>query len=99
MHSIEVTIHGAKYPLRMSMGAMLRFKNLTGKEINDVDMTALSELATVFYCCVASACKAEGRPFDFSLEEFCDNITLDEMNAMSAIFEGSEVNEGEKKSL
>lgn len=83
----------------MSMGAMLRYKNLTGKEISDVDMTALSELATVFYCCVASACKADGKEFQFSLEEFCDHITLEEMNAMSAIFEGSEAHEGEKKSL
>ena len=31
MAKIEVTINGAKYPCRPTMGAMLRFKKETGK--------------------------------------------------------------------
>ena len=35
MAKIEVTINGAKYPCRPTMGAMLRFKKETGKTLTD----------------------------------------------------------------
>ena len=35
MAKIEVTINGAKYPCRPTMGAMLRFKKETGKTVSE----------------------------------------------------------------
>ena len=35
MAKIEVTINGTAYPCRPTMGAMLRFKKETGKEVTE----------------------------------------------------------------
>lgn len=45
MAKIEIKINGEAYPCRPTMGAMLRFKEQTGKEITDLDTTIRSERA------------------------------------------------------
>jgi hypothetical protein len=78
MKKIEVTINGKAYPCRQTMGAMLRFKQETGKEVTEIG-NSISELCTYLYCCVVSACKADGVPFDLSLMDFADSLTAEEM--------------------
>lgn len=89
------------------MGAMLRFRNETGREVTDID-GGFSDLCTYLWCCVVSACKKDNIPFDMPLMDFADNIEPEDMNAWSqAIQSESEAGEsesgkktkGQKKSL
>ena len=56
------------------MGAMLRFKRETGREVTELDGGSLSDLCTYLWCCVKSASSADGRDFGLSLMEFADVI-------------------------
>jgi hypothetical protein len=44
MKKIEVTINGEAFPCRPTMGAMLRFKRETGKEVVDITDWAFTAL-------------------------------------------------------
>lgn len=78
----SIKIAGASYPCRMSMGAGLRFKRLTGKEVTEIGGDAFSEVATLIFVCVQSSCKADGVEFGMSLEDFCDCVGIEEMTAV-----------------
>lgn len=79
MAKVEITINGKAYPCRMTMGAMLRFKNETGKEVLQVEEWGFSDLCTLLWCCIVSACKADGVEFSLSLMEFADGLAPDEV--------------------
>ena len=81
MAKIEVTINGKAYPCSQTMGAMLRFKEQTGKEITEMDAASFNDQVTFLWCCVESACAREKIPFDLSLMEFADSIEPEEMAA------------------
>lgn len=101
MKLIEVTINGEAYPCSPTMGAMLRFKQQTGKEISEIDTGSFTDLCTYLWCCVASASKREGKDFNMSLMEFADSITRDDMVQWSQSVPTTESvpdESGEKKS-
>lgn len=107
MAKIEININGKAYPCRPTMGAMLRFKNETGREVTDSD-GGFSDLCTYLWCCVVSACNKDNMNFDMSLMDFADSINSEDMTAWSqAIQSESEAEEsesgkktkGQKKSL
>ena len=75
MAKVEITINGVVYPCRQTMGAMLRFKQETGKEVTEIDPGSFSDLCTYLWCCVKSASKADGKDFDLSLMDFADSVT------------------------
>ena len=54
MPKIEIMINGKAYPCRQTMGAMLRFKKETGKEVTELG-NSLSDMFAYLFCCVASA--------------------------------------------
>lgn len=99
MAKIEVTINNVAYPCRPTMGAMLRFKKETGKEITEIKQDSFTDLCTYLYCCVASASAADGVAFTLSLMEFADALNPDDMNAWAAAMQntGTENAEGEEK--
>ena len=75
MAKVEITINGVVCPCRQTMGAMLRFKQETGKEVTEIDPGSFSDLCTYLWCCVKSASKADGKDFDLSLMDFADSVT------------------------
>lgn len=95
MEGIEVKISGKSYPCRMTMGAMLRFKRITGREVSDVQLNAASDMAVLLYCCTASACNADGVAFEMDCDTFCDRIDPESMNAMSASIAGPDNSDAE----
>ncbi|WP_290100537.1 hypothetical protein [uncultured Muribaculum sp.] len=101
MKRIEININGTAYPCSPTMGAMLRFKQETGREITEIDPTSFSDLCTYLWCCVVSAAKREGKPFDLSLMEFADSLTPEDMTewneAITAEAEPRGDADGEKK--
>lgn len=69
MKKIEIKIDGKEYPCRQTMGAMLRFKQETGKEVTEIGGN-LSDICAYLFCCVASACKKDNvRPSFLSMGE------------------------------
>ena len=84
MAKIEVTINGVAYPCRPTMGAMLRFKKETGKEVTEITSNSLTDLCTYLYCCVASASAADGVDFKMPLMEFADALDPEDMAAWAA---------------
>ena len=79
MPKIEIVIDGKAYPCRQTMGAMLRFKRETGKEVTEIS-NSLSDMCAYLFCCVVSACKKDGVKFDMSLMDFADSLTPDDLN-------------------
>lgn len=79
MKKIEIIINGKSYPCKQTMGAMLRFKQETGKEVTEIGQGDLTDLCTYLWCCVVSACKAEGVEFGMTLMDFADSLGTDEM--------------------
>lgn len=77
--SVTVVVDGKEYPCYPTMGAMLRFKQQTGREITEMDPASFSDLCTYLHCCVASASRREGKEFDMSLMDFADALTPDQM--------------------
>lgn len=63
------------------MGAMLRFKKETGKEVTELQNGSFSDLCAYLYCCVASASAADKVPFDLTLMEFADALSPEDMTA------------------
>lgn len=70
----QITLKGKNYPCRLTMGAMMRFKKLTGKEVSQIEGDDVSSMTTFFYSCVASASKADEVDFPYDLETFADLI-------------------------
>lgn len=101
MKRIEIAINGEAYPCSPTMGAMLRFKQETGREITEIDPTSLTDLCTYLWCCVVSAAKREGKQFNYSLMDFADSFSSDDMKKWNETItvEAAEADEAEKKSL
>ena len=68
----NITVGGREYPCRTTMGAMLRFKNETGREVTELDVGSMTDLTLWLWCCVASACSADGVAFDMTVLQFAD---------------------------
>lgn len=67
-----ISIKGVSYPCRITMGAMLRFKRTTGKDVTDLDEKNLADLVAFVWSCTSSACSADGVNFDLSVDQFAD---------------------------
>ena len=85
----KIQVYGKEYPMRITMGAMRRFKRLTDKDVSQ--MGADLDLMIVFlYCCVASACNADGVEFDLDPDTFADGLEMDVLNDFAQTMQGSD---------
>lgn len=91
---LKLTIGGKAYPCRVTMGAMTRFKHESGKDVSKMDQGDIGELVLFIYCCVKSACNADGVAFDMDFETFADHLEPESVNA----FYASSGESGEKTS-
>lgn len=72
-----IKIGGKEYPAYMTMGASLRYIKAMGKEPSEIH--TIEETVTMLHCTVASACNAEGVPFDLPLQDFADRLSPADM--------------------
>lgn len=78
----KIKVYGKEYPMRMTMGAMLRFKRETGTDVSQMG-TDISLMATFLFCCVASACNADDVPFGLDIDKFADGLDMGVLNSFS----------------
>ena len=99
MAKVYVVINGKELPCRPTMGAMLRFKKETGKEVTEIENGSLSDMCAYLYCCVASACAADKVPFSMSLMDFADSLSPEDMTAWANAVQADSTakEEGEEK--
>lgn len=75
----KISLYEKEYPIRVSMGAMRRYKRETGQDMNlmggDIDL-----MLVFMYCCVAGACNADDVPFDLDIDKFADGMSLEDFN-------------------
>ena len=83
MSDLTVNVNGKKYPCRATMGAMLRFKEKTGKEVTEIDSNSFTDLCTYLWCCISSASAHDKAKFNMSLMDFADSISPRDMAAWS----------------
>lgn len=90
--AINIQVGDRTYPFRMTLGAMLRFKRATGKDLarEELDDGDLEEVAQLLYACLASASVADKVPFNLSFEEFCDNLSAEDMVTMQDLLVNQE---------
>lgn len=83
----------------MTMGAMLRFKRLTGKEVHQIESDNVCSMVAFFYACVASACKADEVDFPHDLDTFADLIQPSDFESFNKALLNApqEGEEGKKK--
>ena len=95
-----ITVSGKGYPCYVTMGAMMRFKDYTGREVTTIK-DSVSDLCTYMFCCVQSACARENVELKLSLTEFADRLDPQDVAAWSTRIGGNEEPEGaeEKKSI
>lgn len=82
--NVSVTIpasDGKTYPCRVTLGAMRRFKQETGKDSDNI--SGVDDLAVFIWCCCMSACKADGVEFSVSLDDFCDLVDISTLSAFT----------------
>lgn len=88
MKKVEITVNGKAYPCRVTMGAMLRFKRETGREVVGMTEWSFSDLCVFLWCCVASASKHEGIDFDMELMDFADSLSPEDLNGWAETLNG-----------
>lgn len=90
----KVKVGNREFPIRMNMGAMLRFKRLTGREVGELTNGDMEGMITLVYACTAAACNADGVEFGYTLEDFADNLEPESFSEASKIL----ADQAEKKS-
>ena len=70
----KIKIKGQEYPCRVTMGVMVRFKRESGKDIREVNQADVDLMLMFLWCCVKSACNADGVEFDIAFDRFVDML-------------------------
>lgn len=81
MKKTKIKVGDKEFPCRVTMGAMVRFKNESGKDVSKLEKTNISELVLFVYCCVKSACNADKVEFDYDFQSFADLMEPDAANS------------------
>lgn len=85
---------GTEYPFRMTMGAMVRFKRQTGKEVGEIASGEIEGIVALVWCVLCASCHAEGIEFNVDFESFADKLTPEEFaKATSMLFDGQKKSE------
>ena len=93
----RISINGKEYPCRITMGAMMRFKNETGKDVSKMDTTDVTEQVTLLWCCIVSASKADGVEFGIGLMDFADMLDPETLTGFYTSMEQEKEADPEKK--
>jgi len=83
---VKITIttsDGEEFPCKLTLGAMRRFKEETGRDVSRMDGAA--DMAVLVWCCCKSQCNAEGKEMPYNLEDFTDRLDAEAISGFSAL--------------
>ena len=81
---LKVKVGKKELPVRMTMGAMLRFNRATGKDFKDFGSLTIEDLCQLLYACMQSASKADGiDTSEITLEDFLDGVDGSNITALA----------------
>lgn len=87
----KIRIGDQLYPAYQTMGAMLAFKQETGKEVTEIPATDISGMMVYLFCVVRSACKREKVEFPFTdTQALGDGITLEDFKGWADSLKGED---------
>ena len=72
---MQVKINNKNYPIRVTLGAQLLFKQDTGKEVSA--MEGVEDFGKYLWCCTKSASMADGVEFDIPFDQFLHSFDQD----------------------
>lgn len=82
----SITVGGKVYPCRLTMGAMMRYEEQTGRPFAEFNPSRTADLCALVWACACSGCAREGVPFGISFMDFCDSVDADEIaSAMAGV--------------
>lgn len=76
----KIKVGGRELPAYETLGAAVRFKDETGRDLSKIDLTSVSDIAVLLWARVAGACAREGIEFGMTFREFADAV---DMSALS----------------
>lgn len=74
MKRLLINVGGKELPCRITMGALLLYKRNMGKNAVLDGNSSFEDILMFMWCCIVSACKADGVAFDMDFETFCCNL-------------------------
>lgn len=80
---LTIKVNGKDYPCYETCGAALRFKQETGHDVSE--MKDSTDMVTFLYCRTKSACVREHIDFDMSLQEFADNVLVEDLVSVNDV--------------
>lgn len=86
----KIVINGKDYPCRITMGAMVRFKRESGKDVSELNVSDLADLVLFMWCCVVSACNADDVEFGIAFDKFADLLEPSSVNGFYEDFQETE---------
>ncbi len=75
------TYDGKKWPCRLTMGAMRRYKQTTGEDVSKIKDAP--DMGVLVWACVKSACSADGVEMNMGVDEFLDKLAVDQVVEMA----------------
>jgi len=81
---MTIKIQGKKYPIRVTMWALLTFKRDKGRQVSELANTDLEDLLYYTWLCVKGACMQDSIAFDLDFEVYIQGV---EGNPMEALIE------------
>lgn len=93
-----ITINGTAYPFRLTIGAMVDYKRMTGEDFSQFRGDDMEKLGIIIYCAIRSACRADGVPFpQLNGDELLDHIDMQQAADLLGMDGKQEGGDGEKK--
>ena len=92
----KITINGKEYPCRLTIGVLKRYKDNTGKELEEVkDAFSIAEL---LFLALQVTCKKQDVAFPYaSVEDLMDDLELSELGGITENLFGAFAGTDEKK--
>ena len=79
------------------MGAMVRFKNETGRDVSALKEGDIADLIVLLWCCIKSACNADGVAFEEPIDLFADTLDSDVLQEFVKGLADQSASDGQKK--
>lgn len=77
----KIKLLGKEYPYTASMGALIRYKEVSGKDVSEDTDADASSVILMMWCGVKAACSALDITFDMDLQQFTDALEPEEFIA------------------